>query len=312
MAILKATSLSRVYGETEAATTWALRDASLTVEAGEFIGVMGPSGSCKTTLLNLLAAIDVPTAGTIEINGTDLTKLPDRDLAVFRRRNLGFVFQDYNLLHTLSVQENVVLALALEGVKPSIILERLREVAEQLGIKAILNKRVFQISGGEQQRAAIARAIIHRPSLILADEPAGNLDSKSSAGVMKALSDLNAWATMVPSADAAEHVSGRAQAGRVTIFGGAAAGLAVSAGNTGPTPSSATILMVTHDPFAASFCRRILFIRDGHSFGTFLFFAQASVAVLRMLQKKLSFFYRGLNLLTVGDLTFRMKENAWI
>ncbi len=236
--ILRATGLSRVYGEDNLgrggarnggpAATWALRDASLTVREGEFIGVMGPSGSGKTTLLNLLAAIDTPTSGTVEINGTDLSKLSDQGLAVFRRRNLGFVFQDYNLLHTLSVQENVVLPLALEGVKPAAILERLQEVAVQLGIQGILQKRVFQISGGEQQRTAIARAIIHRPSLILADEPTGNLDSKSSAGVMKALSDLNAWATMTPSA-----------------------------------PTSATILMVTHDPFAASFCRRILFIRDG-------------------------------------------------
>jgi len=212
MAILKATNLSRVY-------------ASLTVEAGEFIGVMGPSGSGKTTLLNLLAAIDTPTSGTVEINGTDISKLSDRELAVFRRRNLGFIFQDYNLLHTLSVQENVVLPLALEGLSPQVILTRLREVARQLGIESILSKRVYQLSGGEQQRTAIARAIIHRPSLILADEPTGNLDSKSSANVMKALSDLNAWAMVEKGA--------------------------------------ATILMVTHDPFAASFCKRILFIRDG-------------------------------------------------
>jgi putative ABC transport system ATP-binding protein len=229
MAILQANSLSRVYGEDSGAATWALRDASVTVEAGEFIGVMGPSGSGKTTLLNLLAAIDTPTSGTIEINGVSLTKLSDSDLAVFRRRNLGFVFQDDNLLHTLSIQESVVLHLALDNVKPAEMLKRLHEVAAQLGIEGILGKRVFQVSGGEQQRAAIARAIIHRPALILADEPTGNLDSKSSASVMKALSDLNSWTTMESAAAA----------------------------------SSATILMVTHDPFAASFCRRILFIKDG-------------------------------------------------
>lgn len=259
--ILRATGLSRVYGEDNLgrggarnggpAATWALRDASLTVREGEFIGVMGPSGSGKTTLLNLLAAIDTPTSGTVEINGTDLSKLSDQGLAVFRRRNLGFVFQDYNLLHTLSVQENVVLPLALEGVKPAAILERLQEVAVQLGIQGILQKRVFQISGGEQQRTAIARAIIHRPSLILADEPTGNLDSKSSAGVMKALSDLNAWATMSPCTV------------RTSAFGGAAASLSTKWSADRPAPSTATILMVTHDPFAASFCRRILFIRDG-------------------------------------------------
>ncbi|MGE5580256.1 MAG: ABC transporter ATP-binding protein [Bacillota bacterium] len=255
MAILKATNLSRVYGEHEAAaTTWALRDASLTVEAGEFIGVMGPSGSGKTTLLNLLAAIDTPTAGKVEINGTDISKLSDRDLAVFRRRNLGFIFQDYNLLHTLSVQENVVLPLALEGLSPQLILSRLHEVARQLGIEAILPKRVYQLSGGEQQRTAIARAIIHRPSLILADEPTGNLDSKSSASVMKALSDLNAWATVEPGTDGTAGRGG----GRVI---GAASG--TNACDAGGSSSAATILMVTHDPFAASFCRRILFIKDG-------------------------------------------------
>ncbi len=255
MAILKATNLSRVYGDEHgAAATWALRDASLTVEAGEFIGVMGPSGSGKTTLLNLLAAIDTPTSGTVEINGTDISRLSDRDLAVFRRRNLGFIFQDYNLLHTLSVQENVVLPLALEGLSPKVILSRLHEVAQQLGIESILSKRVYQLSGGEQQRTAIARAIIHRPSLILADEPTGNLDSKSSASVMKALSDLNAWATVDPGAG---DTDGRGGGGAVGAGSGAAGR------GSGSSPLTATILMVTHDPFAASYCRRILFIKDG-------------------------------------------------
>ena len=188
---LRATGLSRVFGETRGAITWALRDVSLTVNKGEFVGVMGPSGSGKTTLLNLLAAIDTPTSGTVEVNGVSLSRLSDRELAVFRRRNLGFVFQDYNLLHTLSIQENVVLPLALEGVRPQVILERLQEVAAQLGIQGILHKRVYQVSGGEQQRAAIARAIIHRPALILADEPTGNLDSTSSAAVMEALASLH-------------------------------------------------------------------------------------------------------------------------
>jgi len=219
MAVLKATGLSRVYGKKQP-VTWALRGVDLSVETGDFIGVMGPSGSGKTTLLNLLAAIDTPTSGTVEINGVELSKLNDANLAVFRRRNLGFIFQDYNLLHTLSIKENVVLPLVLDNVPPATILKRLEEVSGQLGISAILDKRVFEVSGGEQQRAAIARAIIHRPALILADEPTGNLDSKSSGAVMKALQDLN-------------------------------------------DEGKATILLVTHDPFAASFCRRILFIRDG-------------------------------------------------
>jgi ABC-type lipoprotein export system ATPase subunit len=155
MSILKVADLSRMYGE-DRITTWALRDITFTVEEGEFIGIMGPSGSGKTTLLNLLAAIDSPTSGSIEIGGIDLSKLSGRGLAIFRRRNLGFVFQDYNLLPTLSIRENVILPLALDGVSPSVIHERLWQVATDLGIEPILDKRVFQVSGGEQQRAAIA------------------------------------------------------------------------------------------------------------------------------------------------------------
>lgn len=219
MAVLKAMGLSRMYGKKHS-VIWALRDVDLCVEAGEFIGVMGPSGSGKTTLLNLLAAVDTPTSGKVEINGVELSKLNDTNLAVFRRRNLGFIFQDYNLLNTLSIRDNVALPLALDNVSPQAILKRLDEVSKQLGIDGILDKRVFEISGGEQQRAAIARAIVHRPAVILADEPTGNLDSKSSGSVMKALGQLN-------------------------------------------EKDGATIILVTHDPFAASFCRRILFIRDG-------------------------------------------------
>ncbi len=221
MEVLKAAGLSKRYGGGRSIMTWALEDVDLTIEKGEFLGVMGSSGSGKTTLLNLCAAIDTPTSGTIHIDGIELSKLGDGDLAVFRRRKLGFVFQDYNLLHTLSIQENVALPLALDGVKPSAILDRLSEVASQLQIEAIMDKRVFEVSGGEQQRAAIARAVVHRPSIILADEPTGNLDSKSSARVMGALNDLN-------------------------------------------SRDGAAVMLVTHDPFAASFCHRILFLRDGH------------------------------------------------
>lgn len=245
MAILTATKLSRVYGGKGSVPTWALRDASFTVEEGEFIGVMGPSGSGKTTLLNLLAAIDTPTSGTVQIAGIDIFKLSDRDLAIFRRRGLGFVFQNYNLLHTLSIRENIVLPLVLDNVHPADIQGRLSEVARQLGIEHILDKRVFQVSGGEQQRAAIARAIIHRPAIILADEPTGSLDSRSTAGVMRALNDLNEkW--------------------------------------------RATILMVTHDALAASYCGRVLFIRDGrihsqiHRFGSRESFYQEILSSLRV------------------------------
>ncbi|MGI6631551.1 MAG: ABC transporter ATP-binding protein [Bacillota bacterium] len=219
MAVLKAEALSRMFGE-KGALVWALRDASLEVNAGEFIGVMGPSGSGKTTLLNLLATIDTPTSGRVEIDGVKVATL-DRDaLAVFRRRRLGFVFQDFNLLNTLTIKENIILPLALDGQRPDAIEKRAAEVARQLGISRILDNRVFEVSGGEQQRAAIARAIIHKPAIVLADEPTGNLDTKSSGDVMKAFEALN-------------------------------------------RDLNTAVLMVTHDPFAASFCQRILFIRDG-------------------------------------------------
>lgn len=219
MAVLKAEALSRMFGE-KGALVWALRDASLEVNAGEFIGVMGPSGSGKTTLLNLLATIDTPTSGRVEIDGVKVATL-DRDaLAVFRRRRLGFVFQDFNLLNTLTIKENIILPLALDGQRPDTIEKRAAEVARQLGISRILDNRVFEVSGGEQQRAAIARAIIHKPAIVLADEPTGNLDTKSSGNVMKAFEALN-------------------------------------------RDLNTAVLMVTHDPFAASFCQRILFIRDG-------------------------------------------------
>jgi putative ABC transport system ATP-binding protein len=208
-----------MFGE-KGALVWALRDASLEVNAGEFIGVMGPSGSGKTTLLNLLATIDTPTSGRVEIDGVKVATL-DRDaLAVFRRRRLGFVFQDFNLLNTLTIKENIILPLALDGQRPDAIEKRAAEVARQLGISRILDNRVFEVSGGEQQRAAIARAIIHKPAIVLADEPTGNLDTKSSGNVMKAFEALN-------------------------------------------RDLNTAVLMVTHDPFAASFCQRILFIRDG-------------------------------------------------
>lgn len=222
MAVLRAESLSRVFGE-KGAVVWALRDASLEVQAGEFVGVMGPSGSGKTTLLNLLATIDSPTSGWVEIDGVKVASLNRDSLAVFRRRRMGFVFQDFNLLNTLSIRENIILPLALDGQKPDFIDKRVNEVSRQLGISRILDSRIFEVSGGEQQRAAIGRAIVHKPALVLADEPTGNLDTKSSGDVMKAFEALN-------------------------------------------KDSDTSVLMVTHDPFAASFCQRILFIRDGRIF----------------------------------------------
>lgn len=224
MPVLTAQSLTKIYGSSrETTATRALSGLNLEVETGEFVGVMGPSGSGKTTLLNILAAIDTPTSGSVEINGVSPAKLHGNKLALFRRRKLGFVFQDFNLLNTLSVRDNIALPLALDNVEADGIHRRVGEVAARLGIAHILDKRTYEISGGEQQRVAIARAIVHRPAILLADEPTGNVDSKASRDIMEAFADLN-------SAD------------------------------------GATILVVTHDPFVASFCRRIVFIKDGKVF----------------------------------------------
>lgn len=164
-----------------------MKDVDIEIEKGEFVGVMGPSGSGKTTLLNLLATIDKPTSGTLEINGIDPTKLNDHKLALFRRRELGFVFQDFNLLDALSVKENIILPLVMEGLKPKLIEQKLKPIVQLLQIEDLLNKRTYEISGGQKQRTAIARAIIHEPSLLLADELTGNLDSKAAKDVMDTL-----------------------------------------------------------------------------------------------------------------------------
>lgn len=224
MAVLKTDSLCKTYGSKNGNAVYkALDQVQLEVQEGEFVGVMGPSGSGKTTLLNLLATIDKPTSGHIEINGTNPNKLNNRQLALFRRKQLGFIFQDFNLLETLSLKENIILPLVLENVKVSEIERRLQEVAEMLNIVPLLDKRTYEVSGGQQQRAAIARAMIHRPALLLADELTGNLDSKAAKDVMESLKDMN-------------------------------------------EERGATILMVTHDPFAASYCKRIVFIKDGRLF----------------------------------------------
>ncbi|MFA6655228.1 MAG: ABC transporter ATP-binding protein [Bacillota bacterium] len=251
MTVLKVQGLSKVYGsEKNSAATWALENINFEVDQGEFLGVMGPSGSGKTTLLNLLASMDKPTTGHIEIAGVDLSKLKDEETAMFRRKNIGFVFQDFNLLYTLSVKENIILPLALDEVRPSDIEKRVSQVAENLGITHILDKRVFEISQGEQQRTAIARAIINRPKVVLADEPTGNLDSKSANGVMKTFSSLN-------------------------------------------EEYGITILMVTHDPFAASFCKRILFLKDGEIFSE-----------LRRSDGRQKFFQQVIDVLSVMGGTF--------
>ncbi|AFS77367.1 ABC transporter ATP-binding protein [Gottschalkia acidurici 9a] len=224
MLVLETKELSKVYGSKgKGIVVKALDNFNMNIKEGEFVGVMGPSGSGKTTLLNILATIDSPSSGEVLIGGQNPHKLNEDKLALFRRQNLGFIFQDFNLLDTLSIKENIILPLVLEGAKNTEIEEKLQEISSVLNIKEILNKRTYEVSGGQQQRTACARALINKPSMILADEPTGNLDSKSSYDLMESLEKINA-------------------------------------------EKKATIVMVTHDAFAASFCNRIIMIKDGKFF----------------------------------------------
>lgn len=218
--IIKVNNVTKIYGSKLNKTT-ALVDINFEVNQGEFVGIMGPSGSGKSTLLNVISTIDKTTSGTISYEGRDIGKLREDDLTDFRRDELGFIFQDFNLLDTLSVEENIVLPLAISKVNVKEIKKRLTEVTKILGINEILKKYPYEISGGQKQRTAAARAIINNPKLVLADEPTGALDSKSSAELLSCMKKLNK-----------EYES--------------------------------TILMVTHDAFAASYCDRILFIKDGN------------------------------------------------
>ncbi|MCU7204401.1 ABC transporter ATP-binding protein [Turicibacter sp. TA25] len=169
----------------------ALKDINFKLKKGEFVAIMEPSGSGKSTLLQVISTIDSPTGGSVLIDGKNPHQMVKEELASFRRRELGFIFQDFNLIHTLTVEENIMLPLSLEGVPANEITKRTREVARYLGIEALLPKRTFEISGGQAQRVAIARAVAHQPSLILADEPTGNLDSKATKDVMNLLKTLN-------------------------------------------------------------------------------------------------------------------------
>lgn len=221
MQILKVQNISKVYGSKKSAKQYiALESISFEVNEGEFIGVMGPSGSGKTTLLNILGSIDRPTTGRFVMDGKDITGFNKNQLASHRMKNIGFIFQDYNLLETMTLKENIILPLALSGYKVQVMDNKLKSLAKDLGIAEILNKYPYEISGGEQQRAAACRALITNPKLILADEPTGNLDSKSGKDLLDLLTFIN-------------------------------------------KEYKATILMVTHDVFAASYCHKILFIRDG-------------------------------------------------
>lgn len=221
--IVEATQVKKVYGSKGNVYT-ALDDINLTIQEGEFVGIMGPSGSGKTTLLNMLATIDQPTSGSITIDGTNIVQMNEEQLSSFRRNKLGFIFQDFNLLDTLTVKENILLPLALAKMNVQELERRVDEIADKFGIRSILEKYPYHISGGGQkQRTAASRAIVSKPSLVLADEPTGSLDSKSATDLLESLKALN------------EH-------------------------------DQATILMVTHDAFTASYCKRVIFIKDGKMF----------------------------------------------
>jgi putative ABC transport system ATP-binding protein len=170
----------------------ALRNVSFRAEAGEYIAIMGESGSGKTTLLNILAALDRPTAGSVLLDGKDLARIPERDIAAFRRDNLGFVFQDFNLLDTFSLEDNIYLPLVLANTPPAALPGLLAPIAAQLGITSLLKKYPYEGSGGQKQRAAVARALITKPRLILADEPTGALDSKASDELLRLFAEINA------------------------------------------------------------------------------------------------------------------------
>lgn len=192
MTILEIKNLRKVYS-TRFGTNKieALRDISFSVENGEYIAVMGESGSGKTTLLNILASLDKVTSGEVLLKGKNITNIKEKDMAAFRRKHLGYVFQDFNLLDNFSLQDNIFLPLVLAGKNHKEMEEKLRAIAEVIGIKKILEKYPYEVSGGEKQRAAIARAIITNPELLLADEPTGSLDSKTTAEILKLFSKIN-------------------------------------------------------------------------------------------------------------------------
>lgn len=218
--------LSKIYGKKNNSIE-VLEDISFNVNKGEFIGIMGPSGAGKTTLLNMLATIDQPTFGTIKVGKKDITRMKEKELSEFRRRDLSFIFQDFNLMNSLTIKDNILLPLALGGMSVSEMGTKLLHVTTILNIQSFLDSYPSEISIGQKQRVAAARAVITNPKLILADEPTGSLDSKSATELLQYLSQLN-------------------------------------------EKEQATIMMVTHDAFTASYCNRILFIKDGVIFSEIL------------------------------------------
>ena len=192
MPLLEVTNLKKVYTTRfGGASVQALSDVSFSVEQGEYVAIMGESGSGKTTLLNILAALDRPTAGEVRLSGTDMEQIRERDLAAFRRENLGFVFQEFNLLDTFSVEDNILLPLVLQGRTYPQMAGALETIAKRLHISDLLKKYPYEISGGQKQRAAVARALITQPQILLADEPTGALDSKATDGLLQLFEEVN-------------------------------------------------------------------------------------------------------------------------
>lgn len=221
MIILEADSLIKIYGEEIGNNeTKALNKISLKIEKGEFVGIMGPSGSGKTTFLNILSGIDKPTSGWVKIADKKICDMNRNDLAFYRRKHLGFVFQEFNMIDSLTIKENIMLPLILDMADPDEMDDKTNKVMKMFNIESIENKYPYKTSGGQQQRAAIGRAIINDPDIIFADEPTGNLDSKASKDVMTCFEKMN-------------------------------------------QTKAHTILVVTHDPFTASYCNRVVFIKDG-------------------------------------------------
>lgn len=220
--ILKVEQIQKYYGNKENITK-AIDGISFDVEEGEFIGIMGASGSGKTTLLNCISTIDNVSSGHIYLDGKDITEIKEENIAKFRRENLGFIFQDFNLLDTLTIAENIALSLIINKDNINEVDNKVKSIASKLGISDILEKFPYEVSGGQKQRCACARALINKPKLILADEPTGALDSKSSRMLLETMEEMN-------------------------------------------EKLKATILMVTHDSFSASFCGRVLFLKDGKIF----------------------------------------------
>ncbi|MBS7316567.1 MAG: ABC transporter ATP-binding protein [Clostridiaceae bacterium] len=192
MTVLEVRNLKKVYTTRFGGNkVQALSDVNFTVEEGEYVSIMGESGSGKTTLLNILAALDKPTGGEVLLRGVDITTIRESQISAFRRDNLGFVFQDFNLLDTFSLQDNILLPLVLAGVTYGEMSQRLKPIAQRLGISQLLKKYPYEVSGGEKQRAAVARALITAPQLILADEPTGSLDSRATDALLRLFEEIN-------------------------------------------------------------------------------------------------------------------------